>query len=91
MSPAEPTPTTPETDPTETARERWFLVVLLGLFVAIAGFTVAALQNSTYPCEPHAGSTTAPPLADCAVALAPGGAVFIAGVVLTAAGYLKVR
>lgn len=91
MSAAQPTVAAPESPAAEAMRDRWYVVALVGLILAIAGSTAAALQNSLYPCEPATGSSVAPPLADCAVALAPGGTVFLAGLVLAAAGYLKVR
>ncbi len=91
MAGAEPEAATSAMRAAEALRERWFLVVLVGLLVAIAGFTVAALQNSLYPCEPAAGSTAVPPLMDCAVALAPSGTVFVLGILLAAVGYAKVR
>ncbi len=71
-------------------RETAFRIVLLGLVLLIAGFTAVLVANALYPCEPAAGSSAQPPLAECAVALSPWVGVAVLGLALAVAGYLRV-
>ena len=72
------------------SRERAFRLVLAGLVVGVIGFTAILVANSAYPCAPAAGSTTQPPLADCATYLSPWVGLTIVGLVLAVIGYLRV-
>ncbi len=74
----------------DPARERSFRLVLLGLVLLIVGFTFGAFANGLYPCVPAAGSSVAPPLSECAVALSPWAGVGLIGLVLAVVGYRRV-
>ncbi len=73
------------------ARELAFRVVLVGLLLLVLGFTATLVGNAFYPCEPSAGSSVQPPLADCAVALSPWLALAVVGFLVAVVGYLRVR
>ena len=86
---SEPAPPAP-TDGAALRRDRAFRIVLLGLLLLVLGFTATLVSNAFYPCEPAAGSTVQPPLADCAVALSPWLGLAVVGLVLAIAGYLRI-
>ncbi len=72
-------------------RETWFQIVLIGLLVLVVGFTAALVSNGLYPCVPAGESSVQPPIADCAIALSPWIGVALAGLIVAAIGYLRVR
>ncbi len=72
-------------------RETWFRIVLIGLLVLVVGFTAALVSNGLYPCVPAADTSLQPPLADCAVALSPWIGLALAGLMIAAIGYVRVR
>ncbi len=72
------------------AREFAFRIVLVGLVLLVLGFTATLVANAFFPCEPAAGSTIQPPIADCAVALSPWLGIAVVGLLLAVVGYLRV-
>ena len=80
----------PAPDPAAHSRETAFRIVLLGLVLLVAGFTLTLVSNAFYPCVPSAGSVVQPPLAACAVALSPWLGVAGVGLLLALLGYHRV-
>ncbi len=72
------------------AREFAFRIVLVGLVLLVLGFTATLVANAFFPCEPAAGSTIQPPIADCAVALSPWLGIAVVGLLVAVVGYLRV-
>ncbi len=87
---AESAPAAPPADAATRARERAFQLVLLGLVVLVVGFTATLVANAFFPCEPAAGSSVQPPIADCAVALSPWLGVALVGLILALLAYRRV-
>ncbi len=84
-----PSPPGPE-DRAARARELAFRIVLVGLVLLVLGFTATLVANAFFPCEPTAGSTIQPPIADCAVALSPWLGIAVVGLLVAVVGYLRV-
>lgn len=77
-------------DRASRARELAFRIVLVGLALLVLGFTATLVANAFYPCEPAAGSTVQPPIAECAVALSPWLTIAVLGLIVAVVGYFRV-
>ncbi len=82
-------PSVPE-DATTRARDRWFRIVLVGLLLAVIGFTATLIGNDFYPCVPAAGSGIQPPLGACATFLSPWIGLVVLGAVFAVVGYRRI-